>query len=171
MYIYKITNKLSGQCYIGQSANPFERWYAHTHGQSSPIQVAIKELGVQNFTFEIIEYCSQEEANERESFWIGFYHSYGNGYNTNGGEGRGQKRKPTGVPPKQVKPRLGDNSKSPVEALDPKTGEVLHSFESIAAAQQFCNCGNSGNISAVCRGRGRTAYGYAWRYAENLKNF
>lgn len=171
MYIYKITNKLSGQCYIGQSAKPFERWYAHAHGQSSPIQIAIQELGISNFTFEIIESCSIEEANDRESFWISFYHSYGHGYNTNGGEGKNKIKHSTGIPPKQVKTRVGDNSKSPVEALDPKTGKVLHSFESIAEAQAFCNCGNSGNISAVCRGRGRTAYGYAWRYAENLKNF
>ena len=122
-----------------------------------------------NFTFEIIEHCTNEEANERETFWIGFYHSYGNGYNTNGGEGKVKVPLVPGKPPKQVKPRTGNNSKSPVEALDPKTGEVLHTFESIAAAQTFCNCGNSGNISAVCRGRGRTAYGYGWRYAENLK--
>lgn len=169
MYIYKITNKLSGQCYIGQSANPFERWYSHAHGQASPIQIAIQELGISNFTFEILEQCSREDANERETFWIGFYHSYGNGYNTNGGEGKNKIPQSQGKAPKQVKPRIGKNSKSPVEALDPKTGKVVHTFESIAAAQAFCECGNSGNISAVCRGRGRTAYGYGWRYAQNLK--
>ena len=122
-----------------------------------------------NFTFEILEYCSNEEANDRESFWIGFYHSYGEGYNTNGGEGKNKSKCALSNPPTQVKPRKGSNLKSPVEALDPKTGEVLYTFDSIAEAQEFCKCGNTGNISAVCRGRGRTAYGYGWRYAENLQ--
>ena len=170
MYIYKITNKITGQCYIGQTQNPFERWKQHATSNDSPIQRAIKEIGITNFTFEILEECSMD-VNNRETYWIEYYHAYGDGYNTNRGEGEKSNTKIINRPPKQVKPRLGDNSKSPVEALDPKTGEVLHTFESIAAAQQFCNCGNSGNISAVCRGRGRTAYGYAWRYAENLKNF
>lgn len=169
MYIYKITNKLTGQAYVGQSHEPFNRWKVHCHSNDSPIQKAIHELGVTNFVFEILENCSEEEVNNRETFWIQFYHCYGNGYNTNRGEGKNKIKQPLGTPPKQVKARVGNNSKSPVEALDPKTGEVLHTFDSIAEAQAFCNCGNSGNISAVCRGRGRTAYGYAWRYAENLK--
>lgn len=167
MYIYKITNKLSGQSYIGQSLHPFERWYQHAHGKDSPIQRAIKEIGVSNFMFEILEECDVNIVNDRETFWIDYYHSYGNGYNTNRGEGKKEKINQEIINlPSQVKPRKGDNSKSPVEALDPKTGEVLYKFNSIAEAQKFCDCGNSGNISAVCRGRGRTAYGYAWRYVQ-----
>lgn len=165
MYIYKITNKITGQAYVGQSHEPFNRWSVHCHSNDSPIQKAIHELGITNFTFEILEVCSEQEANDRETFWIQFYHCYGNGYNTNRGEGIKNEEITIMNPPKQVKINRGKNKISAVEALDPETGEVLHYFKSIAEAQKFCNCGNSGNISAVCRGRGRTAYGYGWRYA------
>lgn len=30
-------------------------------------------IGVENFTFEIIEECSRAELNEREDFWQDFY--------------------------------------------------------------------------------------------------
>lgn len=167
MYIYKITNKLTGQCYVGQTKDPFNRWKIHAHSRDTPIQKAIYELGITNFLFEILEECNELEADNRETFWIEYYHGYGRGYNTNRGKGEKTNVKTMISPPPQVKKRAGKNSPSPVEALDPKTGEVLHKFNSIAEAQAFCNCGNAGNISAVCRGRGRTAYGYGWRYAKN----
>ena len=165
MYIYKITNKITGQAYVGQSHEPFNRWKVHCYSNGSPIQKATHELGIINFTFEILEVCSEQEANDRETFWIQFYHCYGNGYNTNRGEGIKNEEITIMNPPKQVKINRGKNKTSAVEEIDPETGEVLHYFKSIAEAQKFCNCGTSGHISAVCRGRGRTAYGYEWRYA------
>jgi len=37
-------------------------------------------IGVENFTFEIIEECSRAELNEREDFWQQFYHTKDWGY-------------------------------------------------------------------------------------------
>ena len=49
---------------------------------SQQIDKAINELGVENFTFTIIEQCSIEQLDERENYWITFYQSlYPNGYN------------------------------------------------------------------------------------------
>ena len=53
----------------------------------------MSSIGVENFSFEVIEECSIEELNEKEQFYIKKYNSYidfpnSNGYNlTLGGDG------------------------------------------------------------------------------------
>ena len=88
MYIYKITHKSTHQSYVGQTSNIWDRWRAHICSNDSPIQKAITEEGLSAFTFEVLEECSKEKANDRETFWINYYHTYEAGYNTNRGEGK-----------------------------------------------------------------------------------
>lgn len=91
--IYKITNNINKRCYIGQSINIYKRWNQHKYNssKSSIIHLAIKKYGVENFSFEIIEQCSQKQLNEREVYWINYYNSYNEGYNlTRGGDGNYQ---------------------------------------------------------------------------------
>lgn len=86
--IYKITNKINGKCYIGQSNNCERRFKEHqTKGSRSriPVDVAIKKYGKDTFTYEIIEECSIEELNSREQYWITYYDSIKNGYNCSEG--------------------------------------------------------------------------------------
>lgn len=48
----------------------------------------MKKYGIDIFTIEKIEECSDEIVNEREQYWINFYNTYIDGYNcTLGGEG------------------------------------------------------------------------------------
>ena len=88
--IYKITNKINGKIYIGQSKNIFKRWSEHRYeakNNDKPLYKAFRKYGIENFTFEIIEICNIEQLNEREIFWTKFYNSYNNGYNlTPGGD-------------------------------------------------------------------------------------
>lgn len=82
--IYKITNKLNGKVYIGQSNNIERRFYEHqTKGESSriPLDTEIKTIGKENFTYEIIEECEIDKLNEREAYWEVFYDSRKTGYN------------------------------------------------------------------------------------------
>jgi len=93
--IYKITNKLNNQCYIGQSIDIKIRWIQHIYEgkRNTPqgrLYPAIYKDGVENFSFEVIEECelNQEKLDERERYWIEYYNSYNNGYNsTKGGQG------------------------------------------------------------------------------------
>jgi hypothetical protein len=51
---------------------------------------AMRQYGKDNFLFEIIELCDNDNniLNEREIYWINYYNSYETGYNeTRGGEG------------------------------------------------------------------------------------
>ena len=73
--IYKITNRINGHIYIGQSVNPQERWHDHIAGYStnevSLIHKAIKKYGEENFTFEILGWF--EDYNEKERYYIDLY--------------------------------------------------------------------------------------------------
>jgi len=82
--IYKITNKINGKIYIGQSNNCLKRFQQHKNTKyqyTSLISRAIKKYGVENFTFEIIEH-DVTNYNEREMYWIQYFNSLKpNGYN------------------------------------------------------------------------------------------
>lgn len=81
--IYKITNLINGKIYIGQSIHIEQRWKEHCRQSAkSLISDAIKKYGKENFSFEIIERCSQEKLNERETYYIQLFNCITpNGYN------------------------------------------------------------------------------------------
>lgn len=98
--IYKVTNQNNGKIYIGQSKDIQRRWREH---HTEPFNKncdaynvifyrAIRKHGIDNFYFEVIEECDEEQLNEREKYWIKYYNTYihfpnSNGYNmTKGGE-------------------------------------------------------------------------------------
>ena len=88
MYIYKITNKVNGKVYIGQSIRPIEqRFQRHINDAVNNIldthfARAIRKYGKENFYIELIETCdNQTELNLREQYWIRKYDSINNGYN------------------------------------------------------------------------------------------
>lgn len=88
--IYKITNKITKKSYIGQSVDIKKRWEQHLKNIGSnknPMYIDFKKYGTENFLFEIIEECSEEELNEKEMYWIKYFNTYNVGYNlTIGGE-------------------------------------------------------------------------------------
>ena len=90
--IYKIENMINHKVYIGQSRNISERWRAHrTRSQTEDTHLyrSIREYGLENFTFTIIEECLIEELNDKEKYWIRYYDSNNpdKGYNqTIGGQ-------------------------------------------------------------------------------------
>ena len=88
--IYKIENKINKKVYIGQSINYEKRMLEHIWGRKNEkqhiqqvIDRAIKKYGKENFNFEKIIDCeNQEEADELERYYIKKYNSLKpNGYN------------------------------------------------------------------------------------------
>lgn len=97
-YIYKITNKINGKIYIGQTIKTVEeRWEQHKKkAKQHPnryLYDAMNRYGYDNFDIEIIEECPNEKLNEQEIYWIKQLHSFyldkeSIGYNmTIGGDG------------------------------------------------------------------------------------
>lgn len=95
--IYKITNQINGKYYIGQSVNIKRRWQEHckfnSREQDAVIHQAFKKYGIENFSFEILEECSQNQLDDLEIKWIAYFDSQNpnKGYNcTSGGQGTSQ---------------------------------------------------------------------------------
>lgn len=93
--IYKITNKINGKVYIGQSKYIERRWNRHRSAAFNPndhnynihLYRAIRKYGLENFSFEVLEECKVEELNEKEVYYIKLYNSFFEGYNlTLGGD-------------------------------------------------------------------------------------
>lgn len=88
--IYKITNKINNKAYVGQSNNIERRFKEHqTCGRRSgiPLDVAIEKYGIENFVYEVLEECSIDELNAKETYWIEKLQTNLTGYNCNlGGE-------------------------------------------------------------------------------------
>ena len=90
--IYKITNIKDEKCYIGQGADTYKRWSEHCKcglgidtPQGNKLYAAMREDGISNFTFELLEQCTSEELDEKEKFFIEVYNSVDYGYNSQQG--------------------------------------------------------------------------------------
>lgn len=97
-FIYKITNILTNKCYIGETnkPNPYLRWNEHKRKIEKEIgcpvlQDAVKKYGIENFKFQVLIICFDEDRYKFEIEYIKKFNSIApNGYNlTKGGEGGG----------------------------------------------------------------------------------
>ena len=93
--IYKITNQVTKECYIGQSVDISKRWKDHAKcglGIDTPagnkLYKAMQIYGIWNFSWEVLEQCSKDLLDEKEKYYIDLYDSYNYGYNSNTGIGR-----------------------------------------------------------------------------------
>lgn len=93
--IYKITNKVNNHSYIGQSINIENRWTKEKSRAFNPnseeyektLCRAFRKYGLDSFTWEILEECSQKELDQKEKYYIQLFNTYFNGYNeTTGGQ-------------------------------------------------------------------------------------
>ena len=91
-YIYLITNKINGKQYIGQTIRDDinTRWKQHKNNKSAnmPISHAYNKYGIENFKFQIICICFDEDCNKFEKEYIQKFNTISpNGYNLReGGE-------------------------------------------------------------------------------------
>lgn len=175
--IYKLTNKVNGKIYIGESNNVFARMAKYRYEACTrTINFAIKKYGWNNFRKEIIEVfpigTTKQILRTRETFWIKFLnaHVLKNGYNEvedtfdfRGGKIQRKRKfkKQNGLIDKsqaKVKGVCKPSSFSvsfevsfksrPVYQLDLKTGEILREWPSVRSAA-FGLSGGVGGAKAI----------------------
>lgn len=87
--IYKITDLITEQCYIGQSVDIAQRWKDHIKcglgidaSSSNKLYNSMQKDKIWNFTFELLEACPKQSLNEKQALWINMYSSNTYGLNT-----------------------------------------------------------------------------------------
>lgn len=90
MVIYKITNKVNGMMYIGQTKHDIKiRWKQHCHNGNGCrfLHHAINKYGADNFIIEVIDTANSKiELDEKEKYWIDKLNTISpNGYNLKSG--------------------------------------------------------------------------------------
>ncbi len=196
-YIYIIKNKINNKVYIGQTRKTIEaRWKKHCQDMfrlDYLLYRAMRKYGVENFYIEEIEQCSPEQLNEREIYWIAYYNSFHNGYNSTLGGGGGAKYDyskifETYLETKSIKEtskiwgcdkglvteicHLNDvfpieEMKKRIVQISPQTGKKIKTFNSInEAATAMGDINFRRNIANCCKGKQKTAYGYGWEFED-----
>ena len=70
-----------------------------------------------------------------------------------------------GITTKEIYSHSRKDFKKAVIQLDKNTNQIINIFNSISEANQFLNKNRADrNISRVCQGERKTAYGYKWKY-------
>lgn len=109
--IYRITNKINGKTYVGQSIDIKRRFWDHrclSHEHNIHLKRAMMKYGKENFEYEILEECSIEELDEKERKYIADLKPE---YNvSSGGNGKGKF-------PESVKKIISQKSKAQWERM------------------------------------------------------
>lgn len=149
--IYKITNKVNGKVYIGQTVNKLEkrfREHCFVGSGCKKLSRAIKKYGKNNFIIEQIDLAhSKNEADDKEIYYIKKYNSIKDGYNI-------------------LEGGTINNKRCCKKVICLETQEIFNSLTE--AAKKY---GKSGCVlSAVCSGKKPTFCGKHWAYLdENMK--
>ena len=78
--VYKITNIINGDCYIGSSKDIERRWKRHLYlfqkqGKHYEYHLyrAFRKFGIENFSFTVLELCQEEQLIELEQKYYSIY--------------------------------------------------------------------------------------------------
>lgn len=201
-FIYKIYNDVNDNLYIGETIRPIEkRWQQHKDKAKDKnitghLQLAMRKYGINKFHIEIIEECSDDKRFERERYWINYYNSYENGYNsTLGGEGINEydyneiyKLWCSGKSVEQICEDINCCNTTVQNALKTKgikyidhinrifakpvlqystSGQFIAKYNSANEAGRVLGRLNGSNIIKCCKGEIKTSLGYIWKYEDD----
>jgi hypothetical protein len=178
--IYKITNIINGDCYIGSSVNIKERFYRHKKDlkkgkhHSIILQRAYKKYGKENFIFEVLTECDKELLEEKENEFLILFEpkynickiAYSNLGRVCTEETRLKHRynalKNNVVPPKVT----WQKKQKPVSMLDYNTKQEIKNFSSVSEACRYIGKDHTfaSTISSVCNGKRNSAFNYKWKW-------
>ena len=88
--VYKITNTVTGDFYIGSSKDVKKRWREHKHPSvwknhpNNPMYHDMQKYGVDKFVFEVIEEAEESFLKEKEQYFIETLNPTYNNYNAKG---------------------------------------------------------------------------------------
>lgn len=194
MIVYKITCLVNGKVYVGQTSETMERRFKRHMGyqkyeHDTKFYRAILKYGTDNFVIEQIDAAeTQEELDDKEMYWINYYDSVNNGYNTRSSKGKCGGDTLTHHPNREVisqkirESKLGDRNPMRINGglrgdkngMFGKHGKDAPSsrecvaisidgadvkyFDTLADLQKYFNVTTLGMVSMRCRGRTKSPY-------------
>ena len=180
--IYLITNKVTGDRFIGQTTLPMNKtWAKHIEDSkrmsSTPLHKAFRKYGIDKFNIKLVDECDTSLLNEKEQYWIQYYDTINQGYNTGVRiEPPVIEKKEEPIIPKERKLRTepwgfllenkrgnGSHFAITIEGTNIETGEV-RTWRTIneAAIELTGDIKKGGNISRASK-RNNVCYGYRWK--------
>ena len=191
-YLYKLTNKVNGKTYIGQTIRPIEKRFEEHQKKSSKcvaIYGAIKKHGWDAFEKEWY-YCPDEDLNFDEELLVREMGTLApNGYNLKEGGGNhskhseetkqkiseaklGEKNHNFGIPMREEQKQKISEALRGENNLNSKKvyqydlyGNYIGSFGSGGeAARALCKNSGSSAISDCANRKRKTAYGFKWSF-------
>lgn len=192
--IYKITNKVTGDFYIGGSVNAKGRKSNHFNRDARKyygryrLHTDIVNYGKENFSFEVIEECKREELLEREQYWYdvlkptynvvrpakhNFVHAEVLRKARAAQNTKAYKEKMKKIHASKsfrIKCKMihvsGKRRMKPVRLID-RNLEFMSLSDAgrwVKGNTQFTSVNPTSKIKAVCDGERNTAYGFQWEY-------
>lgn len=185
-FIYKITCLKNNKLYIGQTTKTIEwRFEKHLYDAEKSknprlhFQRAIKKYGKDAFKIEKIDEAkNQNELNEKEKYWIKFYNSIENGYNTaEGGEGgntyKGRTQEEMELTKKKIseanKGRNNGNSNQ-LKCFSIKTKEE-HFFETLSDCLNFLGIKNKSIVMDRANKKINSYWHHEWMFAYENEEY
>lgn len=211
-FIYSFKNKENSKVYVGQTVNLIKRYKQHIAYskkekivKSPKFYNALRKYGEQGFDFSVIDTIQVEGMEElrnqltiKEQFWIDYYDSINNGYNTgNAGlaawtglkhsdetrrkmsiAGKGRKHseehiakiKASNVGKKRSDAQRLEMSEIKSISVNQYTidGIFVMTHSSAYAASLYLNVKNHYNIGRCCKGLRETACKFKWAYTNKI---
>lgn len=172
--IYKVTSP-TGKIYIGQSINIDHRFSQYKNCRSTnaigpKLYNSLSKYGWDAHKKEIIEECSIEQLNERETYWKKYYLNQMNedwnkvlffGLYDNGSGPQSEEIKRRKSLALKGKPMLKNRKKVEKYSID---GILLEDFSSQTEAALSVNSNSSAAISECCKNKRKTHKGFIWKY-------
>lgn len=86
-YVYVVRNTVNSFVYVGSTTSELDNrfrdhCYASRRGIDTPFYDAIRSIGEDNFTIQLLEECDDSVRFERELYWVEEFNSLDKGYNT-----------------------------------------------------------------------------------------
>ena len=161
-FIYKYTFP-NGKVYIGQTYKGSGRYGTLFGYRTQLVYRAMKKYP--NYEKEILEYCTLENVDERERFYIDKYKSMDKAYGYNR-EGGGNENKIRSIETKRLISSLHGGESVVQYDLQ---GKFIERWDYVSEAANKVGA-NPDLIYKCCRGKAKTAGGFRWAFAKDNKN-
>lgn len=159
--------------YIGKTCKKNQPYRAGKNGDNyvrrcPKFGQAIIEYGWPNFEYSVLaDNLTKEEADELECYYINYYDSVNQGYNTSSGgvSGASGVHRSDEVKKRMSIGHLNHPALSKIVLQFTKDGQFIAEYPSIAEASRQTGISQS-HICSCCGGKQKTAGGFIWKYVS-----